>query len=270
VIFCYQPTRHGLKLIMDENTLAKHSSSQIAEGEQAGVGFWFPGRWVGGTTMILGPILLFVGVVLRIQYHFFFPQQLAAFEARPTLMTASYNAFLAGNILMWPAIVTLARLIGAKRPSWAVCGGVFVIFGLFARTFHAGVDHLAFLLVRVQNLELATNAVASSYGAFHIASTLNACVFFGWIVLAIGAYLSGVLGLPRSIALGLMTALMIGVLKGSSVVSVIATGGLCVALAPLGIKVLREDPRPSHRAILGWSFLIIGVLVILFFLGQAG
>jgi len=220
--------------------------------------------------MILGPILLFVGVILRIQYHFFFPQQLTAFEAHPTLLTASYITFLAGNILMWPAIITLARLVGARRPGFAVCGGVFVIFGLFARTFHAGVDHLAFQLVRVQNLELATNAVASSYGAFHIVSMLNAFVFFGWIVLAIGSYLSGVLGLLRSIALGLMTALMFGVLKGSSLVSVIATGGLCIALAPLGIKVLWEGPWPGHRAILGWSLLIIGVLVILFFLGQAG
>jgi len=145
---------------MNENTLAKNSSSQIAGGEQSGAGFWFPGRWVGGTAMILGPIL--------------------------------------------------------------------------------------------------------------IVSTLNAFVFFGWVVLAIGSYLSGVLGLPRSIALGLMTALMFGVLKGSSPISVIATGGLCVALAPLGIKVLREGPRPSRRAIVGWSFLIIGALVILFFLGQAG
>ncbi|HEY7182499.1 MAG TPA: hypothetical protein VIC84_13820 [Blastocatellia bacterium] len=255
---------------MNENILAKNSSSQMAGVEQIGMGFWFPGRWVGGTTMILGPILLFTGTLLRIQFHFFFPQQLAAFESHPTLMTASYNTFLAGNILMWPAIVTLARLIGAKRPGWAVWGGALVIFGLFARTFHAGVDHLAFQLVRIQNLETATNSVASSYGAFHIVSTLNACIFFGWIVLAIGAYLSGVLGLPRAIALGLMTALMIGVLKGSSPVSAIATGGLCVALTPLGIKVLLEEPMPRSRAVLGWSFLIIGLLVILFFLGQAG
>jgi hypothetical protein len=255
---------------MNENILAKNSSSQIAGGEQTGMGFWFPGRWVGGMTMILGPILLFAGTLLRIQFHFFFPQQLAAFESHPTLMTASYNTFLAGNILMWPAIVTLARLIGAKRPGWAVWGGALVIFGLFARTFHAGVDHLAFQLVRIQNLETATNTVASSYGAFHIVSMLNACIFFGWIALAIGAYLSGVLGLPRAIAMGLMTALMIGVLKGSSIVSAIATGGLCVALAPLGIKVLLEGPMPRSRAVLGWSFLIIGLLVILFFLGQAG
>jgi hypothetical protein len=78
-------------------------------------------------------------------------------------MITSYNIFVAGNILMWPAIVTLAKLIGAKRPGWAVWGGTLVVFGLFARTFHAGIDHFAFQLVRVQNLELATKAVAGSF-----------------------------------------------------------------------------------------------------------
>lgn len=67
-----------------------------------------------------------------------------------------------------------------------------------------------------------------------------------------------------------MAALMIGVLKGSSLVSVGAIGGLCVAFAPLGVSVLRDGPTPSYRAILGWSVLVIGLVIALFFLGQAG
>jgi hypothetical protein len=61
--------------LMDENLLAKNNPSQIAGREQTGEGFWLPGRWVGGITMILGPILLFAGTLLRIQFHFFFPQK---------------------------------------------------------------------------------------------------------------------------------------------------------------------------------------------------
>ncbi|HZF39795.1 MAG TPA: hypothetical protein VE715_13290 [Blastocatellia bacterium] len=255
---------------MNEKTHTKTIPSQSAEGGRQSEDFWFPGRWVGGIAMILGPILLLVGALLRIQFHYFFPQQLAAFAEHPTLMVTAYSAFLAGNILLWPAIVTLARLIGAKRPGWAVWGGAFVIFGLFARAFHAGIDHLAFQMVRVQGLELATKTAAGSYGAFHIVSILTPLILFGWIALAIGAYLSRTLGLFRSIALGLMSALMIGVLKGSSLVSVVAIGGLCVALVPLGVKVLREGPKPSYRTILGWSVLMIGLVIILFFLGQAG
>jgi hypothetical protein len=255
---------------MNGITHTKTTSSQGAEREQKSEDFWFPGRWVGGIAMILGPILLLVGALLRIQFHFFFPQQLAAFAEHPTLMVASYSAFLAGNILLWPAIATLARLIGATRPGLALLGGSFVIFGLFARTFHAGIDHLAFQMVRVQSLELATKAVAGSYGEFHIVSTLNPVIFFGWIALAIGAYLSGTLGLFRSIALGLMSALMIGVLKGSSLVSIIAVCGLCIALAPLGVNVLREGPTPSYRTIFSWSVLTVGLVILLFFLGRAG
>ncbi len=231
---------------------------------------WFPGRWVGGTSLILGPLLLLAGVVLRIQFHFFLPQQLAAFQEHPTLIAASYSCFLAGNITMWPAVVTLANLIGATRPGWALWGGSFVMFGLFARTFHAGIDHLAFQMVRVQDLPTATRTVAGSYGAFHIVSALTATILFGWIVLAIGAYLSGTLGLVRSIALGSMAALMIGVLKGSSPTSVISTAGLCIALVPLGVTSLRAHPTPSPQKLAGWIVLVSGLIAAMFYLGQRG
>ena len=46
----------------------------------------FPGRWVGGVSLILGPVLILTGALLRIQFHFFAPQQLAAFEAHPNLL----------------------------------------------------------------------------------------------------------------------------------------------------------------------------------------
>ena len=232
--------------------------------------FWFPGRWIGGISMIFAPIVLLTGVLLRIRFYFFFPQQLSAFKHNPMLMAASYNFFVAGNILMWPAIITLVKEIGKKISQMALWGGTFVILGLYARTFHGGVDHLAFQLVRVQGLDIATKAVADSYSGFNIIATLNGALLFGWLILAIGAYLSGTLGILRSIALGLMSALMIGVLKGSSLVSVAATTGLCIALVPLGIKVLKDGPTPAYKVVVSWAFVIIAVVAILYFLGQAG
>lgn len=44
--------------------------------------FWFPGRYFGGTSVILGPVLLLAEVLLRIQFQLFFPQQLAAFQQK--------------------------------------------------------------------------------------------------------------------------------------------------------------------------------------------
>jgi hypothetical protein len=118
------------------------------------------------------------------------------------------------------------------------------------RTFHAGVDHFAFQLVHVQNLGRATQAVADSYtavscGPFSLIGVLGFAVLFGWPVLANGAYRSGLLGMLRSVALGLMAALMAGVLKGSTVVSVVATAGLSIALVPLGIQMLLGHGGPS-------------------------
>jgi hypothetical protein len=112
--------------------------------------------------------------------------------------------------------------------------------------------------------------VAASYGTFHIVSSLNAAIFLGWIVLAIGAWRSGVLGLARSVALGAMAALMMGVLKGTSTASVAATASLSIALVPLGVKVLCEPPRPASRQFLVWTALLLALAAALAFTGRLG
>jgi hypothetical protein len=250
--------------------LLKNFWNKSIDDVQINEDFWFPGRWVGGILMVLAPILFLIGMLLRIKYHFFFPQQLEAFRDHPTIITTSYNFFLVGNILLCPAVITLVRLIGKRKSQLALWGGMFVILGLFARTFQGGINHLAFQLVNIQGLELAIKTVADSYGAFNLIATLNGTIMFGWLVLAIGCYLSGTLGLFRSIALGLMAALMSGVLKGTSLFSTIAASGLCIALVPLGVKVLKDGPMPSMKIFITWTLIIIVLVTILYFLGQAG
>lgn len=236
----------------------------------ASPGFWFPGRWLGGLSLIAAPLLLLTGILLRIQFSFYFPNQLAAYHEHPFLLYSAYACFVMGNILLWPAIVTLATFIGSKKPGWGIIGGGMVLFGLFARTFHAGVDHLSFQLVKQEGVEQAQKIIAASYGAFYITSIFSMMILTGWIVLAIGCYLSKTLNLFYSICLGLMSILMIGVLKGSSFTSVIAASGLCIALIPLGIKTLRDGPTLPVKKLAGWSISIIAALLIFYFLGQAG
>jgi hypothetical protein len=219
--------------------------------------FRFPGRWVGGGSLILGPLLIATGALLRIQFHFFAPQQLAAYQEHPTLITAAYSVYSIGSVVLCFGIISLANLIGRWSPVWAGWAGCLAICGLFNRTFSAGVDHLAFQLVRVQNLDMAFQAVSDSYRAFHIFRTLNGAIMMGWVLLAIGAYRSGTLGRLRSVALGLMVMLPFGTLKGTEIRS-IAIIGLCVALIPLGVSMLRNGPPLSRRA----KFWI--VVVILF------
>ncbi len=233
-------------------------------------GAGFPGRWLGAASLILGPLLLLTGVLLRLRFDFFFPAQLEAVAQHPTLMFAAYSAFLGGVILLWPGIMVLAQRIGRTHPRWGLWGGSLVLFGLFARTFHAGADHLAFQLVRIQGVDPAVRVIQSSYGAPHVVKTLNAAILFGWLVLAVGAYRSRTLGPIRSLALASMAALMMGILKGSSLVSVVSVSGLCVALVPLGVEVLRADPRPRPLAVLGWSLAAAVGVGAMYLLGQAG
>lgn len=100
--------------------------------------------------MVLGPPLMLAGALLRARFHFFYPHQLAAYERHPTLMATACGLFAAGSVLLWPAAPVVAARIGARSAGWGLWGGVLVIFGLFARAFHAGVDHLVFQLVRSQ------------------------------------------------------------------------------------------------------------------------
>ncbi|MCM3717908.1 hypothetical protein [Fictibacillus phosphorivorans] len=133
---------------------------------------------------------------------------------------------------------------------------MFTIIGLIGRVFHGGIDHLAFQLVNVQSLELAKNAVNDSYQVFHIIRYFNGWMMAGWVLLAIGAYRSHTLGLIRSIALASMFFLPLGTLKGTRLESPFILFGLCVALVPLGIKVLREGPPLSRKAKF-WTFIFI-------------
>jgi hypothetical protein len=193
---------------------------------------------------------------------------LRAAAEHPALMTAAYNAFLAGNVVMWAAVAFLVQRIGAGKPRWAAWAGMLVTIGLFARTFHAGVDHAAFSATEHLGPARATELVAEGYGDLHLFSFLSFTIMFGWYVLAIAAYLSGELGKVRSVALATMGLLPLGVLKGAEVVSIVGTVGLCVALVPLGIRVLAEQ-KPTKRQVLIAvpTALGLGALAVLSTLG---
>ncbi|MHC5905835.1 hypothetical protein ACVNF4_18325 [Streptomyces sp. S6] len=230
----------------------------------------FPGRWVGGASLVLGPLLLLTGMLLRLRFDFFFPAQLSAYGHHPDLMTAAYSCVSAGWVLLWPGVVFLAGRIGEKFGELALWGGALTVLGLFARAFHAGVDHLAFQLVAVQGPASATRTVSETYGAFHIFSTLNAAVMGGWLLLAVGAYRSRVLGPLRAAALALASAMPLGVLKGTTPVSVAAAAGLCAALVPLGVAALRDGRTPRTATLAGRLLLLVAAGTAMFLFGQAG
>lgn len=231
---------------------------------------FFSSRWVGGVSLILGPLLLLAGVLLRVRFYFFYPEQLAAFAEHPSLMTASYSLFAAGNLVLLPAVLTLAGRIRQSSPAWAFWGGLLSVCGLFARTFHAGVDHLAFQLVRTGSVAAATHVMDGSYGAFHIFRTFNMAIMLGWIVLAIGAYRTKVLPVYAAVALALTSSMPLGVLKGTTSFSIVAAAGLCIAFVPFGLQLLRTGPVPAGGKVVVCALLTAAATAVFFFIGQQG
>ncbi|GID97899.1 hypothetical protein ACFQFC_17700 [Amorphoplanes digitatis] len=233
--------------------------------------FSFPGPWLGGVSLIAGPLLLLTGTLLRLGVPFFFPDQLTAYGERPELIATAYAMFLAGTVALWPGVVAVAARVGVTRPGWAVWGGSLVVFGLFARAFHYGVNTFAFALADSVGVSAATQAVGAYYGRREwVVSSLTAAVMIGWIVLAIGCYLSGTLRAVPAVALGLMSGLMIGVLKGSTWASAVQVAGLVVAFVPLGVTLLRGADRPSRRAVLRTVPLVLLFIAGSVVLGQLG
>ncbi|MFC9250476.1 hypothetical protein [Amycolatopsis thailandensis] len=229
----------------------------------------FPGRRVTAVSMIFGPLLLLTGTLLRSQFNFFFPDQLKAMSDHPALMTAAYTCFLAGNVLLWPAIVGLATKIGRTRPALAAWAGVSVLIGLFERTFHAGIDQAALGLARRRGAGFAESVVSESYQNLHLFSFLSFTIMFGWYALAFAAYRAKALGIVGSIGLATMGLLPLGVLKGTEIVSIIGTAGLCVALLPAGVRALLESPKPSRRSVL-FAAISVPVLGALAFASTLG
>ncbi len=233
-------------------------------------GYRFPGRWVGGVALIAGPLIWLSGVVLKLPFHFFFPQQLAAYQQAPERMFAAYSCVLAGQILVALGVIAAANVIGRTRPALATWGGLLIVLGLFARTFHAGIDHLAFQLVTPLGLQPATALVGQTYGAAHVVAALSPAIMFGWPVLAFGGWRAGVLPWWRALALAGMLALMLGALKGSSWVSVACLAGLAVAFVPLGLALLADGPRPRPLVAAAWAVCVPALTVLAYLFGRLG
>ncbi|GGP53760.1 hypothetical protein [Saccharothrix coeruleofusca] len=222
----------------------------------------FPGRVIGGTALVLGPLVWLTGLLLRhlaqrsatfsaeqvdwfARQPFAAASQLAVYLANPALTTAGYACFAAGAILLCPAVVTLAQIVAVHSPKLAFVAGTLVVVGLFSRLYWAGVDQTAFELVGRLGLDEATETVMDayvdiSYGPWRVPITAAFGLYIGTLVLAIGAYRSGVFGTGRLLLFLLSGTLWTGVLKESTFASVVTSAALCPVFVPLGIRVLRN------------------------------
>ena len=200
----------------------------------------FPGTWISAASLIISPALFLLGEVLRSGAAYPFPDQLSFYADHKGLMSVSYGISALSLMLMWPGVLAVAHLIGHTRPGWSVAGGTLAITGLLVNAFHEGLNLMAFRMVEELGTETATGAVASSYADPYLVYPLVFVDNLGWIVLAVGAYLSRTLGWLRSLGLLIMCAHVSGLLKGATTLGVFSDIGLCAAFIPLGISLLRH------------------------------
>ncbi|MBN6057252.1 hypothetical protein JYK22_35340, partial [Nonomuraea sp. RK-328] len=218
---------------------------------------YFPGRWIGGVTLVLGPVVMAAGYLLRYlsSTAALTPQQqawaetrpfaaygqLLAYASEPALLTLSYAVFALGALLLFPAFVALAQEVGGRLAFW---GATLLVVGLFARLYFAGADQTAFQLTEVLGLDQATNVIMKeyvdiSYGPWRIPVWASVGQYAGTLLMVVAAWRSRLFGIGRAVMLLLAGGTWMGVLKGASIPDVLVTVLLCVALVPLGVRILR-------------------------------
>ncbi|KID29133.1 hypothetical protein HQ32_03423 [Prauserella sp. Am3] len=241
-----------------------------ADQLQAAASTTIPGRWVGGVSAVLAPLLLLAGMVLRVRFDFFYPGQLRGYEQHPALMTWSTSLLTLGVLLLVPAVIAVASGIGVRAPGWALWGGILTVLGLGARLFFAGVDHLAFQLVDLEGYRTAHDVVDGAYPAFYVLATVNPANLVGWLVLAVGAWRARTFGGLQCAALGAMAFLVVGILKGTSDTSIPIGLALSAVLVPYGVQLLRTGPFPGGGRIAVGVGAVVVATAGLVLLGRAG
>ncbi|WP_020501522.1 hypothetical protein [Sciscionella marina] len=224
-----------------------------------------PARLIGGVALLIAPLVWFTGLLLRYlvpyaagfgdarlawfdRQTFAFPKELAAYAADPGFVVAAFAVFALAALLLMPAVNALGRPI-ASRSGWvawfAVLGVAMMMFSFAARFYRAGVDHTAFMLVRAQGLDAATNTIAQhyvdiSYGPWNLATLAHFLQYPGALLLGLAAWNTGILGTARVLLWFYTWTIWGGVLKESEVADLVGAGTLCVVLIPLGVRFLRD------------------------------
>jgi hypothetical protein len=233
--------------------------------------------------MIMGSILWLVALVLRYlgyrlgtftaeqsawfaRQPFAAPAQSAAYLQHPKLVMAGYAIFAGSCIVLAFGVLTLARIIAAASPVLAQLGATCVVASLFARLYFSGVEVTAFRLVDAEGPQNATDFVLDfyvelSYGLWYIPVAASAGALIGGLLLCLGAFRAGVIGLVRCLLLLAWAWTFLGVLKDADAGSIRGAIALCVVFVPIGVQVLRDRvialrtstaPIPPHIARTHW------------------
>lgn len=203
----------------------------------------FPGPWVSGACLVATPVIAVASTALAIGgYSESGPKLAAGLAEHHATMVLALNLNLAGVMLAFFVVAFLAQAISDSHPSLGRAGGVLAMLGLLGPAFFLGIFWGAAHIVDTP----AHRAVAALLidGANTVPTTVDnisgPCLLAGFVVLAIGAARSGLLGRGRAAALAATGLIPFGFISGYMAISCLAFVGLAIAVVPLGMGVLRD------------------------------
>lgn len=201
----------------------------------------FPGPSMSALAMMAGPLLLMIGAALFIGlYSVGGGDRLEAIADHRGRAFAAVNFAMAGIILLVFAVADLSAAVSRQRPRLGRIGGVLTIIGLFGPAFFLGADFLSFQLTDLADRAGAVTAVEDSAAVPNIVNLCGPALIAGLVILAIGAFKSGVLPRSRSWALGVAALAPVGFVSGFMPIAVGAWSCLAIALVPLGLERWRS------------------------------
>lgn len=201
----------------------------------------FPGPSMTGIAMVVAPLLLMTGAALFVGlYGATGAERLEAIADHRGRAFAAVNFAMAGTILLVFAVAGLSAAVSRQRPRLGRIGGVLTIIGLFGPAFFLGADFLSIQLTDLADRAGAVTAVEDSATVPNIVNLCGPALIAGLVILAIGAYKSGMLPRSRSWALGLAALAPVGFVSGFMPIAVGAWFCLAIALVPLGLEQWRS------------------------------
>ncbi|HEX7738859.1 MAG TPA: hypothetical protein VF426_04345 [Marmoricola sp.] len=202
----------------------------------------FPGPRVTGLCLVAGPVLALIGTVLGIDsYRAKGADFVAAMVAHPDGFGWAVQIALASMVLTLVAVGGLAAMITARTPGWGRTAGVVTMIGLCGPISFESVYWAASKITdtAAHRAAAATLIDQSQIIPRSVMNVTGPCLVVGFILLGIAAAKSGVLDRPRAILLGLTCLIPAGFISGHLVISAVAFACTCVALVPLGLRVLQ-------------------------------
>lgn len=200
----------------------------------------FPGPRVAGFAMILGPVLLLAGAILLIPFEAAtLAERQDAYRTETTRAMLGLEFFVAGWFLSLINVTALAGLVSRRSPRLGRIAGTWALLGVTVSLFFGGIATYEIAQSRITDLEVVTMLEAGAEPPLVILLGASGIVF-GWILLAVGTFRTGILPAPRALAFGLTGLLPLTVLGGYPITMPIPFVGMCIGLVPLGWSLLRK------------------------------